>query len=99
MLLDRHVSQAHSGRRRRTRPALGLVVVVGAVLAATPSAGSAARAPLAPPATCLAQDHGNPTLRAFRFSPGSIDVTGVEDEVRPEVAYVDGATVCLRHRP
>ena len=89
MFLHRHVSQAHSGRRRRTRPALGLIVVVGAGLAATPSAGSAARAPLAPPATCLTQDHGNPTLQGFRFSPGSVDVTGGSRTVTFTVAATD----------
>lgn len=100
MFLHRHVSQAQSGRRRRTRLALGLIVVVGAGLAATPSAGSAARAPLAPPA-CLTQDHGNPTLRGFRFSPGSVDVTGGSRTVTFTVAATDtggpDAASGLRH--
>jgi hypothetical protein len=88
VLPHRHLTQPHIGRRR-TRPALGLVVIVGAGLAATPSAGSAARAPLAPPATCLTQDLGRPTLQGFRFSPRSVDVTGASRTVTFTVAATD----------
>jgi hypothetical protein len=89
VIVHRHVSPSHPDRRRLARPALGLAVLLGAGLAATPTVGSAAPAPLAPLNSCVKKDNGDPTLQGFTFSPGSVNVTTGSKNVTFTVSATD----------
>ena len=89
MLPHRPVSPSHSGRRRLARPALGLAVLIGAGLAATPADVTAAPAPLAPLNSCVKADNGDPTLQGFTFSPAAVNVTSASKTVTFTVSATD----------